>query len=83
MLEVILIIICLPLIYFAISWFFVGTGMLSNGIEKLAEKTKTDGCLFFIIFIVGAIFLVGTVIGSIKSCSFSSPSYDYYDAPRK
>ena len=83
MLEVILIIICLPLIYMAIGWLFAGIAMLFEGIGKLAEKTKTEGCLLYVCFIGGAIFFIVMTIGSIKSCGSNSPSYDYYDAPRK
>lgn len=83
MLEVILIILCLPLIYMAIGWFFVGIGEIFDGIGKLAKKTKTEGCLLFVCFVGGAILFIVMAIGSIKSCGSSSPSYDYYDAPRK
>jgi hypothetical protein len=40
MLEVILIIICLPLIYMAIGWLYAGIAMLFEGIGKLAKKLK-------------------------------------------
>ena len=81
--SILLLFICLPLIYIVIGYFFSGIAYLFEGVEKAAEKTHTGGCLSFFLFLLGFGLLIATAIGSLKSCDSKSPTYDYYDSPRK
>ena len=80
MVEVILIIICLPLIYLGIGYFFAGLGYLSDFFMKKNEF----GCATIAIILMVLFTILGG-INMIKSCADNDrePSYDYYDAPRK
>jgi len=80
MVEVILIIICLPLIYLGIGYFFAGLGYLSDFFMKKDEF----GCATIAIIPMVLFTIIGG-INMIKSCADNDrePSYDYYDAPRK
>lgn len=80
MLEIILIIICLPLIYLGIAYLWIGVGYIIDFFMKKHEF----GCAMIGIILMAIITLVGC-INMFKSCADRDrgPSYDHYDAPRK
>ena len=80
MLEVILIIICFPLIYLGIGYLFTGLGYISDFFMKRNEF----GCIMITIILMALITIIGG-INMLRSCANNErePSYDYYDAPRK
>lgn len=80
MLEVILIIICLPLVHLGIGSFFAGLGYISDFFMKKNEF----GCVMITIILMVFFTIIGG-ISKLKSCADndSRSSYDYYDAPRK
>ena len=80
MLEVILIIICLPLIYLGIGYLFTGLGYIT---ELFAKKNEA-GCALLVIILMALLTIAGG-ISMFKSCADNDrgPSQDYYDAPRK
>lgn len=50
--------------------------------ESDNSTKQAIGCTIMAVLIIGGILF--TLLGSIKNCSNSnSPSYDYYDSPRK
>lgn len=58
-------------------------GMLcAKGFEKAEEKGH-DGCIVGLMLILMAIFTLCGLFNMCNSCADESPSYDYYDAPRK
>lgn len=78
MLEYILLLICLPLIYLGIGYFFTAIGYIFDFFLKKSEV----GCVTIGILIMFILTILGG-ISMLKSCAENDrgSSDDYYDAP--